>query len=141
MPRDATASASEFPPAVDRRFGRDSRILSAAQFAAIFAARRVLRAQRFALHYRPNGLPGPRLGLVIPKKQARSAVLRNAIKRQAREVFRQRRHALPAADLALRLTAPVAARDGAMRAAWRAEIAALFDRLIRACPAAPPSAP
>jgi ribonuclease P protein component len=104
-------------------------VLSAAQFSAIFAARRVLRGKLFALHYRPNGLPGPRLGLVIPKKQARAAVLRNAIKRQAREIFRQRRHMLPAADLALRLTAPVATRDSAARAAWRAEIAALLDRL------------
>lgn len=78
------------------------------------------------MHYRDNGQPTARLGLVIPKKQAHAAVLRNAIKRQAREVFRQRLSRLPARDLVLRLIRPVGALD---KPAWRNEIAALFERL------------
>lgn len=85
-----------------------------------------MRGRNFALHAKDNGLLHARLGLVIPKKLAHAAVLRNAIKRQAREVFRRRRFALPAQDVVLRLIGPVAAPD---KAAWRAEIAALFDRL------------
>jgi ribonuclease P protein component len=114
--------------AEDIGFGRRHRVLTAAQFAEVFAARKVLRGVRFALHYRPNGLPGARLGLAIPKKQARTAVLRNAIKRQAREVFRHRRALLPCADLVLRLGGPVGTHDKAARLAWREEIAMLLGQ-------------
>ncbi len=70
-------------------FRRQYRLLTPRQYSEAFSARRVLRGERFALHYRRNGLPTSRLGLVIPKKQARTAVLRNAVKRQARETFRR----------------------------------------------------
>lgn len=102
-------------------------------YAEVFAARRVLRGARFALHYRLNGLSNARLGLVIPKKQARAAVLRNAVKRQVRELFRQRRAGLPAVDLILRLAQPLDRPrrivDRQARAGWRSEITALFDQL------------
>jgi ribonuclease P protein component len=107
--------------------------LAAKDYSAVFTARKVLRGARFALHYRPNGLPGARLGLVIPKKQARDAVLRNAIKRQVREMFRRRRIDLPPMDLILRLAQsidrPKRVLDSAAKAGWRTEIAALFDQL------------
>lgn len=80
-------------------------------------------------------MSGARLGLVIPKKQARTAVLRNAIKRQARELFRHRRSALPPLDLVLRLAQSVECPGGVIdrqaKAAWRAEIAVLFERLCQ----------
>lgn len=124
----------------DRCFRRQYRLLTPAHYAEAFAARRVLRGTSFSLHYRNNGLATARLGLVIPKKQARSAVLRNAIKRQIREVFRACRNDLPAVDLVLRLTQPVGrqasgarraavAKDGTARRAWREEIAGLFISL------------
>jgi ribonuclease P protein component len=107
--------------------------LAAKDYAEVFAARRVLRGARFVLHYRPNGLSNARLGLVIPKKQARTAVLRNAVKRQVRELFRQRRTSLPALDLILRLAQPLDRPrriiDRQARADWRDEITALFDQL------------
>lgn len=111
------------------------RLLAATQYAEVFNARRVLRGTLFALHYRtaaPSSQPHARLGLVIPKKQARTAVLRNAIKRQAREIFRRRQADLPHCDLVLRLTRPVdrtQAGDRQARAAWRSEILALFEQL------------
>jgi ribonuclease P protein component len=71
--------------------------------------------------------------LVIPKKQARAAVLRNAVKRQTRELFRRRSASLPAFDLILRLAQPLDRSkrviDKQARANWRAEITALFDQL------------
>ncbi len=103
-------------------------MLKPVEYAEVFAARRVLRGSRFALHYRVSGGAEPRLGLVVPKKQARSAVLRNAIKRQVREVFRKQKSALPALDLVLRLARPADAID---KPAWRAEIAALLAQLPR----------
>jgi ribonuclease P protein component len=104
-------------------------LVKAAEFSDVFAARRVLRGTQFALHVRASGLPTARLGLVIPKKQAATAVLRNAIKRQAREAFRLRRARRPALDLVVRLTNPVSGHDPAQRSAWRAEIGKLLDRL------------
>lgn len=77
----------------------------------------------------------PRLGLVIPKKQARAAVLRNAVKRQTRELFRQRHTRLPGFDLILRLTQaldrPKRAIDRQVKADWRTEITGLFDQLCK----------
>lgn len=108
-------------------FGRHLRLLKSAEYAAVFSERRTLRGDVFVIHYRPNGLPFPRLGLVIAKKQARTAVMRNAIKRQAREQFRLRCSLLPAVDLVLRLTRV----PPADKALWREEIGALFDRVAR----------
>lgn len=141
VPRAVIASASE-PPLLERQhapaegcgFGRTCRLLTAAQFAEVFSARQVLRSAHFALHYRHNGLHFARLGLVIPKKQARTAILRNTVKRQAREAFRHRRPALQAIDVVLRLAQPVGKKSSGTAcepAAWRAEIDALLDRLCR----------
>lgn len=90
-----------------------------------------MRGALFVLHYRHNNREGARLGLVIPKKQARKAVLRNAIKRQARESFRQRRTGLPAMDMILRLAQPVGkGTDGSLdKAGWKLEIESLLDRV------------
>lgn len=60
------------------------------------------------VHYRPNGLDTARLGVVVAKKLARQANLRNLVKRIAREIFRRQRSGLPAHDLVVRLHAPVA---------------------------------
>lgn len=111
----------------DQRFGRQYRLLTPADFAAVFAARRIIHGESFALHYRANGLDHARLGLVVPKKMARRAVLRNALKRQARERFRLRRATLPAVDVVLRLMRP----PPPDKSRWRAEIDALLDRLAR----------
>lgn len=93
----------------------------------MFAYRRAVRAQRFTLHYRPSE-SGARLGVVVAKKLARHAVLRNLIKRIARESFRFKREGLPALDLVLRLAS---SPKGVSRRGLRVEIDALFDRLPR----------
>jgi ribonuclease P protein component len=73
------------------------------------------------------------LGLVIPKKNARRAVLRNLLKRIAREAFRQVRTDLPRYDLVLRLAKPLVSAsaddDGSKRRAWRVEIDLLLAQL------------
>lgn len=112
-------------------FGADRRLRETGEFGAVFALRRVLRGERFNLHYRPNGGASARLGLVIAKKLARRSVWRNAIKRTGREAFRLARTQLPAMDLVLRLAKPITAVDAASRLAWRAEIDALLAKLPR----------
>ncbi len=76
-----------------------------------------------------------RLGLVIPKRLARRAVLRNTIKRQAREVFRHQSESLPALDLVLRLArwpkdmAALVVAPHALKRAVRMEIELLLEKL------------
>lgn len=91
----------------------------------------MLRGERFDLHYRPNGGATARLGLVIARRLARRAVLRNLVKRIGREAFRQARSGLPACDLVLRLARPLPLADPAGRAAWRREIDGLLAKLPR----------
>lgn len=107
----------------------------------MLAARRVLRGEVFDLHYAMHsgdtGRSRARLGLVIPKRLARRAVLRNAIKRQAREAFRSMSERVPAADLVLRLAKPAGTAKGSRQAGksgWRAEVVALLQRLPASSP-------
>lgn len=81
------------------------------------------------MHYRPGEAGHPRLGLVIAKKLARRAVLRNLLKRLGREAFRHSRANLPTCDLVLRLAKPVPSANLAGRRQLRAEIDALLQRL------------
>lgn len=97
-------------------------------FAAVFANRRVLRGALFDLHYRPNEADTVRLGVVIPKRNARRAVLRNRFKRLAREVFRHQRKDLPKMDLVLRLARPADSR-AVENAVVREDIQRLLSRL------------
>ncbi|MCK9387474.1 MAG: ribonuclease P protein component [Sulfuritalea sp.] len=97
------------------------------------AARRVVRGECFDLHYRWVGADNrARLGLIVPKRLARAASLRNAIKRQGREAFRLMATGIQPCDLVLRLTRPikgVRARDGAQKKIWRMEMEGLLKRL------------
>ncbi|NTV11977.1 MAG: ribonuclease P protein component, partial [Zoogloea sp.] len=98
------------------------------EFSSVFAFRRSVRGRYFSLLYRPNGGDSARLGLVVAKKLARRAVLRNLVKRIARDVFRKSRSNLPCHDLVIRLAAPV---TDVSRAALREDIEALLRRLPR----------
>ncbi|MRR52073.1 MAG: ribonuclease P protein component [Rhodocyclaceae bacterium] len=111
-------------------FPSGHRLHKAVEFSAVFSGRRLLRGDRFDLMHRSNGLPHARLGLVIPKRQARHATVRNLVKRQAREAFRSRGGKLPALDLVLRLTKPLKGPvDELQRRALRSEIESLLSRL------------
>lgn len=114
--------------AEDLGFRPEHKLSRAEEFSAVFASRRVLRGVLFVLHYRHNEFDTARLGLIIPKRNAKRAVLRNRFKRLAREVFRHRRAGLPKADLLLRLASPVKS-PASDNGAWRAEIESLLSRL------------
>lgn len=93
-----------------------------------------LRGERFEVRFRRNNGSTARLGLIIPKRLARRAVLRNLLKRLIRESFRTMRPSLPAVDLVFRLSKPPV--DGAVgvrreSGTWRAEVDALLAGLRR----------
>lgn len=73
--------------------------------------------------------PCARLGLIVPKRLAKRAVLRNLIKRQVRECFRLRAGQLPVRDIVVRLARPLQVEGAILRQALRAELETLFDKL------------
>jgi len=91
-----------------------NRLHQPSEFSAVFQYRRVIRGKLFDLHWRLDGalndavasdkLSSARLGLVVPKRLARRAVMRNLMKRIVRENFRQQLADLPAVDLVLKLS-------------------------------------
>jgi len=91
---------------------------------------------------------GSRLGLIVPKRLARRAVLRNTIKRQVRESFRHVEwDVLPPGDLVFRLTrwpqemAVHVATPAVLKLMLRKEVDQLLMRLIASCQVAVASSP
>lgn len=83
-------------------FGKSRRLLTAAQYRAVFDDVTVKASHRnLLLLARVSETPESRLGLVIAKKNVRQAVQRNRIKRVARELFRQQPPASPPLDVVL----------------------------------------
>lgn len=78
------------------------------------------------MHYRPVEAPSARLGVVVAKRLAKRANLRNLVKRIVREQFRRRRAAMASFDLVVRLHAPV---DTATRRMINNDMVQLLDRL------------
>ena len=112
----------------DQRFLDAYRLRKTDEYSSVFAFRRALRGRFLTVHYRPNGLATARMGVVVAKKLARRAVLRNLVKRISRELFRMSRGALPCLDLVIRLSAPAA---GASRFQLRDDLQGLLARLPR----------
>lgn len=122
-------------------FPRAARVLESEDFARALKT----RAQRghFLWVYRRLVEPSasaltqparPQLGLMIGKRNARTAVLRNAVKRRIREQFRLRQAALPGSQYIVRLSLPIATKDvTAVIAEWSATL----DRYIAKAAAAP----
>lgn len=81
------------------------------------------------------------LGVLLPKRWARRAVTRNAIRRQIYEVARHRAGTLPHAAMVVRLRSEfsrqrfASATSDALKRAVRAELEQLFARLAAGGPA------
>lgn len=112
----------------EARFRRADRLLRPSEFSRVFTARRVIRGRFFSVHWSPNDLGRPRLGLVVAKKLVRRAHQRNLVKRIARETFRLEKSRLPACDVVVRLSAPIAE---ATRRMLREDLLSCFERLVR----------
>lgn len=95
------------------------------------------------------GVPGGRLGLVLPKKQARRSVTRSLIRHQAREALRRHLSAWPVETVlqagvnawVLRLKSPFdrqvfpSAASDALRRTVRQELDELWSRVVLRPPA------
>lgn len=125
------------------------RLKTRAQFQAVLAGATVARTTHFALHRCPLDAPAGQvaslfastqaqphvwLGAMVPKRWARRAVTRNAIKRQIYTVSAATEASLPAAAHVVRLRAAfdrkefVSASSDKLKAAVRAELQQLLSR-------------
>ena len=68
-------------------------------FDKVFANRKRLSSLRFLAYYRKSDLSYSRIGVMCAKRNVRSAVERNRIRRVLKEQFRLNQHDLPAVDL------------------------------------------
>jgi ribonuclease P protein component len=107
--RDANVFARnrDQPVEVDFRLPRSARVRSSSEFDAVFKASARVSVGALTAFVKSTSHGTARLGLAISRRAARSAVVRNRIKRLVRESFRHRRHALGGADVV------VSARGGA----------------------------
>ena len=72
-----------------------------AEFARVFSQPIKVNAAQFTVVARRNDGNYPRLGMVVSKRSAKSAVARNRLKRYAREAFRHLQGQIGAVDLIL----------------------------------------
>lgn len=121
-------SSQGFPP--------DARLHVSAEYQAVFGEGRRVSGTFFRLHVRlPLEGGRTRLGVTVSKRVDKRAVVRNRLRRQAKECFRVLREGLPAGDYVL-LAKPEAAK--AETAAVRADLLSLFNRARTLKPMAPP---
>jgi ribonuclease P protein component len=127
------------------------RIRSRPQFQAVMADRPVAKTPHFALHCAAlEGAQAVRplfpvadawLGVVLPKRWARRAVTRNAIRRQVYEIARLLPEGLPQAAWVVRLRGEfsrklfVSASSVPLKQAVRAELQTLLGRAALSAPA------
>ena len=126
-----------------------------ADFQAVMAAEVVSRTPHFVLHRRlarptptmpgtdalctpPNVPPkGSRVGAILPKRLARRAVTRNALKRQIYNVMTAFESRLPLGDHVVRMRAPfergqfVSATSPLLKQAARLELEQLVSRVVQ----------
>ena len=80
-------------------FSRQSRLLKASEFKRVFDKAEIkVSDKNLLILARQNSTGFPRLGLVIAKKNVRTAVARNKVKRIIRETFRLSQNTLPELD-------------------------------------------
>lgn len=82
-------------PARRHRFPKTHRVLRKADFERAMRAGRRGTNALLSMWVHPNGLPHPRLGLIVGRRHG-GAVQRNRLKRLLREAFRLSQHDLPA---------------------------------------------
>lgn len=111
-------------------FPRTARLTAPKSYQQVFKQGRRARDPLIGVVVRGNDLIAARLGVVVSRKVSTRAVVRNRIKRVAREVFRRRRTELPPADIVVIAYPPAAT---ATNAALAQSIWQLSSKLAKSC--------
>jgi len=70
------------------KYAKDYRLLSPDAFRYVFEKPKKISGEAIDFYIRKNDLQHARLGLAVPKRSLKSAVMRNRVKRRLREQFR-----------------------------------------------------
>jgi len=111
-----------------------TKITLQSDFDAVMSAGVIASTTHFALHLQ-RPVTHNRIGAVVPKRWAKQAVTRNAIKRQIYGLVQTQPGPQPAADMVVRLKKPfqrtqfVSATSQALKRAVRSELKELFGKL------------
>lgn len=92
-------------------FPRSLRLLKKPQYDYVFQSAKKIGTHSATLLYRLNNLDYPRLGLIVSKKTAKRANVRNRFKRVSRESFRLMQHELPNVDIVILSRGKIAESD------------------------------
>lgn len=90
----------------DWRFPRQSRLLKTDEYSSVFNFRCGQSGGFVRVYAKPNQLMYARLGIVVGKKELRTAVARNSAKRTVREVFRTNQQNIQSLDIIVRIMKP-----------------------------------
>jgi ribonuclease P protein component len=96
---------------VSGAFNKSYRLLAKADFDRVFKSGRKNHGKYFLVVYGPNNQDTPRLGIAVSRKVSPRAVVRNRIKRQIREAFRQNKSLVSGFDIVVIAKAPSASAD------------------------------
>jgi len=114
----------------NRRFVRESRLLTPHQFSFVFAQAIPAVSSTITILARHNELEFPRLGITVAKKKVKLAAQRNRFKRCVRESFRLHAHELPNVDIIVLAKQGVHKLDNA---SIHQQIEQLWKRLSKRC--------
>jgi ribonuclease P protein component len=92
-------------------FPRARRLLKTDEYSSVFNFRCSQGGDFCRVYARPNALESPRLGIVVGKRELRTAVARNLAKRTVRELFRLHQTGLAPLDFVVRIVKPFGKLD------------------------------
>ena len=81
------------------RFSQQDRLLTSKDYQDVFQDPIKSADSAYTILAKPNQLTGPRLGVIVSKKNVPSAVKRNHLKRIVRESFRTNKHIITTYDV------------------------------------------
>ncbi len=83
-------------------FKKQHKLLKTDEFSSVFDFRKAITGKYITISFKPNTKNHARIGIVVAKKLFPTAVERNLIKRQLREIFRINCNQLQHSDLVVR---------------------------------------
>ena len=92
-------------------FPRSLRLLKKPQYDYVFQSAKKIGTHSATILYRINHLDHSRLGLIVSKKTAKRANVRNRFKRVSRESFRLMQNDLPNVDIVILSRGKIAETD------------------------------
>lgn len=87
-------------------FPRRIRLTRTDDFSSVFDFRKRLSGHYLLIYYRPNQLMNARLGLIVSRKNEKSSVARNYMRRVLREIFRHQQTQLAGWDVVIKVQKP-----------------------------------